>query len=429
MPHQSRAIRENGTRDWFAGFMDMRLGKSLTTIRWLNGKGAKRVLLLAPTTPLMDWQDELTAEGKRWIELSGKYRANTLSAQWHGTQPFWAMMTYASAFRTPQLQAYKWDAIVLDESTAIKNPKAGITKFVSRKLRAKHHVVLSGLPNPQKAEELFTQLAWCCGDFMGHQNFWTWRQRFCYQAGFTWVPKPGVLAQIKQEMHSVAIVMTSEEAGIKNAVCRKTLCGEFGKECLEAQRSILEKWAVNGEMWKHSLVGETKLMQLAGGHIGNVMYPCWKYEALGDLLDELPATEQVVVWCAYNQEAARVAKTLGGRCARLSSDLSPLGRKAIVMSFRQKKHRVLIANPALARYGLDLSCADVAVYFSCNYSYEARRQSEKRICHPKKTKPTMIIDMVTRGSSDEAVIDALKAHRSDAAYFMSRIQSLLRRSK
>jgi hypothetical protein len=89
--------------------------------------------------------------------------------------------------------------------------------------------------------------------------------------------------------------------------------------------------------------------------------------------------------------------------------------------FQAGQRRVMLATAACARFGLDLSAAGTAIYFSNSHSYETRRQSEDRIVTVDKTDPVQIIDLASLNSIDEDVLGALSARQSSADYLMKAV--------
>lgn len=419
LPHQELALKYATSRSGVAFFMDMRLGKSLTTIRWVQEQGYAKVLLLAPMTPLIDWQDELAREGEDFVLLEGSKKKND---ELLGSAD-WTLSTYQSA-KNIRADQYAWDCVILDESTTIKNPQAGITKWALRKLRPASGAwaVLSGLPNPQEPLELWTQMAFVNnGRWMGFGNYWTFRKAKAFQVMFDWTVRPKSMAEIKEAMHRDAFVMTRKDAGLPYNKNYKVIHGNLHPDVAALREHIASEWEIpGGPRTKYAPVVASWIQQLEGGFVPGKILPSWKYGYLEDLvLHGDLRDEPVVVWCAFNKEVRRVARLLNG--VTLYGDDNREARKRKINLFRSGQTRVLVAQIACGKFGLDLSTSDVEIYFSCNYSYEGRRQSEERIQHPTKKSDLLVMDLVTHGGADEAVMESLRAKKSSATYFLSRL--------
>jgi SNF2 family DNA or RNA helicase len=428
LKHQADAVARFSKEDRAAMFLDMRLGKSYATILWAAARGYRRVLLLAPATPLIDWADELLAVGVPHQMVSGSptKRAELLAE----AEPGWCLMTYGSAIRTPAV-LQPWDLVVLDESTTIKNPKAEITKWAFKELHewAGARAVLSGLPFPQRDTELWCQMAWASPDrtWLGFNNFWKFREAFCYQAGFDWTLKSAKLPIIKAALHRDAVVLSRKEAGLPNIKQYQKIRQPLDPLAEAAMARLLKNWELDWIEYKHAPVIAGVAHRLAGGFSPGRVYPCWKYGEVHRILTEEFPEEQVVVWFAYNPEITRMKAWLESKgipCSVLVGTMSRKAREAAIREFRAGKTRVFLGQVLCGKFGLDLSNADVEVYFSCPYSYEGRRQSEERIIHPTKKRDTLVLDLVSQGSADEAVMETLRDRKSSATYFLKKFSGL-----
>ena len=80
-----------------------------------------------------------------------------------------------------------------------------------------------------------------------------------------------------------------------------------------------------------------------------------------------------------------------------------------------EKTRFLVANPTTGGFGLTLTACNTVIYFSNNYNLEVRMQSEDR-AHRLGQKGTVVyIDIVARGTLDEAIMKSLTSKGQIAA--------------
>ena len=75
------------------------------------------------------------------------------------------------------------------------------------------------------------------------------------------------------------------------------------------------------------------------------------------------------------------------------------------------------------KFGLNLSSSSTAIYFSNGFSHEDRAQSEDRIEHTEKNEPLLFIDLVTRGSSDQRILNLLNQKVKQSRYFYNEVLS------
>ncbi|MDX1648730.1 MAG: DEAD/DEAH box helicase [Myxococcota bacterium] len=140
-------LREAGLGGLLAD--DMGLGKTLQALCALRG----RALVVAPTSLLPTWQDEVA-----------RFRPDLRVEVYHGsdreldpdaeiTLTTWALLRRD----VEELAAQDWDAVVLDEAQAIKNPDSQAAR-AAFSLRAPQRIALTGTPIENRLEELWSQL-------------------------------------------------------------------------------------------------------------------------------------------------------------------------------------------------------------------------------------------------------------------------------
>ncbi len=128
---------------------DMGLGKTLQALCAVRG----RTLVVAPTSALHNWADE-----------ARRFRPALRVSAYHGVSRTLdpaadlTLTTYAILrLDAERLAAEEWDAIVLDESQAIKNPDSQVAQAAFR-LQARFRVALTGTPVENRLEELWSQM-------------------------------------------------------------------------------------------------------------------------------------------------------------------------------------------------------------------------------------------------------------------------------
>src|ERR1700682_5092430 len=140
---------------------DMGLGKTLQVLAFLlarrkAGQAAGPSLLVAPASLLGNWSAEIAR-----FAPSLRTRIEHPSAQ--GEQAKDAdlvITTYGMLSRKPALVSADWDAAILDEAQAIKNPGARQTRAV-KELKARVRIALTGTPVENRPLDL-----WSIFDFL-----------------------------------------------------------------------------------------------------------------------------------------------------------------------------------------------------------------------------------------------------------------------
>ncbi|WP_428265118.1 SNF2-related protein [Haliangium sp.] len=128
---------------------DMGLGKTLQTLCVLTG----RTLIVSPTSVIHNWASEIARFRPRLRVLLYHGSRRGLDSLEHSDV---VLTTYALLrLDLDALAAIRWDAVVLDEAQAIKNPHSQVARAAYR-LEAGFRVALSGTPVENRLEELWS---------------------------------------------------------------------------------------------------------------------------------------------------------------------------------------------------------------------------------------------------------------------------------
>jgi len=442
MPHQIAFLRWAKGRSFCGAFMQMRLGKSLSAIRWIGTRdGVSRALVVCPLSVVEPWVKEIGLERPHdrvvpVVGLDAADRAAVLSQPVQGPTWFVAnkelLLSRRGAVHGSSLCDYRWDAVVLDESPCIRNPRSKTCKAALKHLtRARYRIALSGLPNPEGPEDYVPQMLFVRGgEFMGHRSFWSWRQEHMRPVayGFSgWTVRGSSLGRLKAAVESDSFRMTRYDAGMPDLKVHETRYVTLPRRVMSAVRQARSEFRVGDRLTNSVLAVMTMEAQLAGGQYGpdaRLRHDA-KLAELGRLLEEELKGEQVVVWARFTAEIEAAAKMLR---AKTIVGSTPADRRAeIIDAFNRGDERVIVVQPRCLSMGVDLSVASASVVLSNYYDLEVRSQMEDRLVHPKKREPVLIVDVVARGTIDVDVAEALTEKRATAATFNARVLRAVRR--
>ena len=413
--------------------MEMRLGKTLITIRRVNLYGYKdpHILVVAPTSTFGSWKEELEAEREeRVIFLLGPASHRLAVLRSWGAK--WYIVNKEAHLTLPELAGFPWDVIILDESTFIKNPVTKVTKFFLRNFRnVPHRWILTGMPNPESDLEFWPQMAFLDGVFCGTDSYWEFRNRYFHlpEWSFKWQPTNGAKKTITDRLGARAHCVRREEVGMNIKKVRETriisMPAKVRKVYETAEQEFILEW--KGAEVKRTIWATSKyiwLRQLCGGFLGD--QPIWNGKAkelLSLLRGELHGAS-VVVWFNFNQEiklCSRLLRKAGIVHSILQGNVPILEREVRRKRFSEGKFPVLLVQQAVAQMGMNLSRADTAIYYSQPVSLLASAQTEERIVHPSKRTPLLYVYLQVENSVDKDVQQALQNKNIRSQYTLSRI--------
>ena len=409
-------------------FMEMRLGKTLVTIRRCltyaprDAEDGLKILVVAPNSALGSWEDELDLESIKWFRIIGtakqRRRIFAEALDWQGCA---FILTNKESHRAigDLLRSVDWDAIILDESTFIKNPKARVTKFYTNNFEdVPHKWILTGTPNPEDDAEFVTQFQFLTGRFMGFDDYWKLRSILYYPhpAGHGWQPKKGVRKQLQKEVGRRAFVLRRKDAGLAKEKIHEVRKIEFPPKMRKMYDLLEQDFLIDGldgqvatTIWASAKY--QWLRQLCGGfHPEGGELHQLKSKVLLELLQTELRGEQLVVWFNYNQELDAVTKLLRKKkfkVASMKGFTKIPERKRLRKQFQAGKIQVLCVQQAIAQMGMDLSAGDISVYYSAPPGYLAWKQTQDRILSMDKTGSLLFIHLLIDNSVDMDLYSAL----------------------
>lgn len=424
LKHQAKLLKRAAGLYRLALLWEMRLGKCLATLRWLKQAGCRSALIVSPSSVLPNWTEEILLENLPTRNL--RERPLPLSGSTYTPPRRFCCINYELLRVRAQWLAYGWDAIVLDESVAIRNPTSKTSKILT--LGTKHipyRAVLTGEIMPESLLDIFQQFKFLYGEFMGHRNYYSWRDA-THQTVYTdwdWMPMKGMRDLILQEVKRLSFRLTRKQAGVGGGKVYQTRYIDLPAKARTAYRNAIKDFEFRGRETKWRIVVDNWLAQISGGEHKDA-------ELIRLLKGEL-AHKPVVVWFRYNPELYRIYQkltNLGIKATAISGKVAINDRKRIADKFNKGKYQVVLMQLKCGKYGVNLSGADTAIYFSCSYEGDLRSQSLDRIIHHTKTWDCLIIDLVTKDTIDEDIREALMEKRaSSRGVLMKSIKKALAR--
>ena len=145
-----------------------------------------------------------------------------------------------------------------------------------------------------------------------------------------------------------------------------------------------------------------------------------RIRALFEILEDVEG--QSVVWASHRAEIRTIAAELERREIPFveyhGGVTSETERQSAVDAFQRGEAAVFLANPQAAGVGLTLTAAETVVYYSCDFSLDARVQSEDRTHRIGTTGTVRYVDVAAVDTVDERVAAALQSKRETAAEVM-----------
>lgn len=422
-PHQEAGVKyvvKGGSALW----MQMRTGKTLTTIRSIQALLKRRiylpfpVLIVCPKSVMETWRSELLGDGvpgDRIQIIDGpkvKRQGMLRHLKWFNVCNYEMLEPY-------DVLAEDFRFIVYDESVRIGNYSSKVTKYVTRRYdKTKRYLALSGAPASESSLQLFPQYMAIQGNFMGYsayadylEDHWRYIER-----SYTWKPRSKKhLEDVQKYNHDTGYCITMKDVGLgseKLYSIRNIPANKKQLELLELTKTLSFYRRDGKDIEFNPLTRTTFEQMIAAG-----MNP---YE--GNKLISDAKIKDVIQYYLDNKEPLLILsrfKSLIGETVKLfeknkirtryiDGDVEVPEREEIRAEFMNGDFDVVVAQVKTVKMGLDFSRATTIFYLSNSFSQDDRAQSEERATHVKKTDPVQIIDTCTEGTMDSMVVELLR---------------------
>lgn len=362
--------------------------------------------------------------------------------------------------------------MVMDEATRIKNPSAKRSKLTCELATyALCRRILTGTPMPRAPEDLFMQFNFLKPGLLGTKSFRAFKSEFTVLLEEGDPEMQAILKKLAGKCFGIPQVAKKDDRGqpmFKNLdklkrlmephVFRATkeeyltdLPPKMYKfiffEMTSKQRDIydelkneltyLMEYKGQEENVAFELIASrTKMKQVTSGFIkvmdelvlmppeDNPRLSAFKDYIKGVLEDD--PGRKFIVWAMFKEEMKQIVDFLeseGVVCGVYNGETSRERRDEIIDGFQKGNVadggiQAFVGHAAAAGIGITLTAADLAIYYSCSYDNELRKQSEDRN-HRIGTKSSVLyVDFIAEDSIDEDIQLNLSRKQKTADYVL-----------
>lgn len=444
--HQEETVNFLLSRRSAAILSEQGTGKTRSVIEFVNRKYITRnyrILVVCPATLINVWKEEINKYSNfndHWILKGGTLERRIKPVEVF--DPGWYIVNYEGlrAIRKKSnllAGGRDWDVVIADEMTRIKNPtaKQSIAMHDFSRPGGKFNPIrigLTGTPITQSPLDVFSQFKFVEPKIFGEQ-FYTFRNRYAvvekrYIGGrsFNEIKDFKNTEEITQKMFTVSIRHTK-------------------KACLDLPEKVYQKvkvdWHPGNKKFYNSLSKEliaslkdgetiavpnalaklTKLRQVCNGfiHTENGVKELdkgsEKLSALLDLIEDAPGA--VIVWGCFRKDIRNFKSVLSKAkisFVTVSGEDTVEERGKSVAAFQKGGIKVCIAQSGVAQYGITMTIAETAIFYSQGFSAEERMQAEDRNHRIGTKSKVRYIDLVMKDSVDESISEVLSKKKSMA---------------
>jgi len=425
-----------------AYLMDMGTGKTITSIALvgslLEQSKFHNLLIVCPKSIVGVWQEEFQkfADYRYALTiLDGSLDKKKAAFKYMtGTALQVIVVNYESCWRLEsEIAKWKPDMIICDESSKIKNPTTSQSKALHRLgANSKLNLILTGTPITNNPLDFFSQYKFLDEQILG-SSFYLFRNRYAVMGGYQNRLVVGYrhLAELVEKVHKIAYRIK-----IDDAVELPPFIDETRTITLEPKAQAMYKMIaedcyaeLNNETdvtARNILTQLLRLSQVTGGYIRNdnnndaLQVSSAKMDALEDIVDTcVEEGRKVVVFAWFVPEIEAIARMLQKKGIGYSLIYGATKDRAEqVKKFQEDPEtKVFVGQLQTTGMGLTLTAANVAVFYSLDFSYANYEQSRARIHRIGQKEKCLYIHLVCKNTVDEKVMKALQK-KGDIAKLM-----------
>lgn len=389
----------------------------------------EKALVIAPKRVA---EDTWTREAAKWDHLTGLRVVPVLGDQKHRLAALatpgdiyvinrenvqWLVETYG--------KRWDFDAIIIDELSSFKSPKAKRWRCLKRVAKlAKIVWGLTGTPAGNGYIDLWPEMFLIDGgERLGHTlgEFRTkWFSPGAHKGNivYEWRLKPGAKEDIDRRLSDICLSMSKEDwltlpPVVHNTVTvrmdakERKLYDQLRRDCV---LPLLGGELADMKNFDQAIVGGTaatlsgKLLQMANGAVydedgGVVHIHDRKLDALADIAEEAHG-QSLLVFYSYRHDIDRIRERF--------PQAVEIGGSETITAWNAGEIPMLLCHPASAGHGLNLQQGGhIIVWFGLPWSLELYQQANARLNRMGQGQSVIVHHVVCEGTLDEKVLSAL----------------------
>ena len=459
MKHQVIALNKAWSRKEFAFFMEMRLGKTFTSInlacaRAMDGQiNALIVLCPTPIKPVWEWELEKFASIpiKVHVAESGNKKITEEFIGSATDEGFKILivgieaLSQGSGYQLAERFAMAHNCMcIADESSRIKNPKSNRTdKAINIAGLCTYRAILTGTPTNQGIEDLYAQFYFLNWAIIGMKSYYSFMNRYCIMGGFEGRKIIGYdnVDELMSLISPYSIVIKAEDAidlpekvyekrFVKPNKAQLTAIKDLQNSHLtESEGDVLETETVLDRLTRYQQIaggnfpyeedGETKIKPIPGKNP--------KMEEMALLFDEIQG--KVIIWARFRPEIDLIVEMLtkkfgSSAVVEFHGGIAKEDRKEILQRFQTDEEvKFFVSNQQTGAMGIELSAASIHIFYSNDFSYDKRIQAEARTnSKNQKSNSILYIDLILDHKVDKMIHTAIRNKKTIADYVIGELK-------
>lgn len=426
-PYQIEDVEKLKPLDACGIFNEQRTGKTPTSLKLLEAKNCRKILIVCPASLMYQWKDEF----ERWLDRpctlivgTAKARLKAISEWTDG-----AVISYDGLKATKTKEGHSVDimkvnpeAIVIDEAHRIKNIQSATARGVFGLIKIPVRLALTGTPAPNKPHEIFNILKFLRPE--EYTSYYKFVQEYCIirklpngRGGFfndiTGL-KPTMARVLQNSINRFCIQRKRKEVmpwlsdkiyiNIKLEKTREQ--NKYLKELKEMFETehIITMGVLDRLIRYRQICLAPELLELKGKSP--------KMDWIVESLKDFPETPTLIFskFTSFIHILQKNLVTNGIPCDIIVGATPKEKRKQIVDSFQNGKLNILLINIDAGKEGLTLDRADRTIFTDVYPPLADIMQAEDRFVattEERKNKGNEVIRLMIKDSYDEKLYELI----------------------
>ena len=335
--------------------------------------------------------------------------------------------------------------LIVDESNLVKNHRAKRTENIMRLAEhCQYKLILNGTPISKSEKDLFAQWHILDWRILGYKSFWTFAANHLEY-------DEKVRGKVRRVLNTNYLVekIAPYTFQVKKEECLDLPPKSYSSVCFELTRKQREEYERVKEIFL-SDVNEfepstiyrlfTALQHVLSGNrvISTIRQPIqtepffrkpMDNPRLQTLIETVEKTEgKIIIWCKYTHEIKAVSMELKqiygeGAVVEFYGEVKRKQR-AINTKIFAEGARFFVANKTCAGYGLNLQFCSYAIYYSNDWDWATRSQSEDRIHRMGQKENVHILDIYAWNTLDGRILNCLESKEKLVDSFKGQIEKM-----
>jgi len=329
--------------------------------------------------------------------------------------------------------------LIVDESNLVKNHLANRTKNIMRLSEyCPYRLILNGTPITKNEKDLYSQ--WYILDWriLGYKSFWSFSANHLEYDDFGRVKNILNPDYLVSKIAPYTYQIKKEECLDLPPKSYQTVYCNLTNEQEDHYTEVADLLLFEvDEMEPHTIYRLFSGLQnvISGLRVTTegrmTTKPFFKDDLdnprIQKLLDILNEDEKTIIFCKYTHEIKAITKIINDKygdetAVEFYGELNQKTRQSNLNKFENESN-FLVANKVCAGYGLNLQFCSYVIYYSNDWDYGTRSQSEDRVHRMGQNKNVHYVDVCCSHSLDERILKCLIKKENLVEDFKSEIEN------